>query len=183
VSALVRTAKGEIDVMHQSPQSHSTAKSLLVNSLSNAHALEKQAQAVMSQQVSQLADLPEFKAQLERHMQETDVQIERLVAALDRLGEKPSGFKDTSMQWLGSGQAFTQMMGPNKGLKAAVADQGVEGFEIASYTAIIALARAAEEEETAVAMEQSLAEERAMFDWLVSHMPEIATREVIAAAS
>jgi ferritin-like metal-binding protein YciE len=169
--------------MHQNPQSHSTAKSLLVNSLANAHALERQAQAVMSQQVSQLEDMPELKAQLKRHMKETDVQIERLAAALDRLGEKPSSLKDTSMQWLGSGQAFTQMMGPNKGLKAAVANEGIEGFEIASYTAIIALARAAEQEETAVDMEQSLAEERAMFDWLVRHVPEIATREAIGAVS
>jgi ferritin-like metal-binding protein YciE len=169
--------------MQQSQASANTAKTLLVNSLSNAHALEKQAQAVMAQQVSQLEELPEFKAQLERHMKETDVQIERLVAALDRLGEKPSSFKDTSMQWLGSGQAFTQMIGPNKGLKAAVANQGVEGFEIASYVAIIALARAAAEEQTVLDMEQSLAEERAMFDWLVHHTSEIATREVIAGAS
>jgi ferritin-like metal-binding protein YciE len=169
--------------MQQSQSSDSTAKSLLATSLANAHALEKQALAVMSQQNPQLAELPEFKAQLERHMQETEAQIERLVAALDRLGEKPSSLKDTSMQWLGSGQSFTQMIGPNKGLKAAVANQGLEGFEIASYVAIVALARAADEEETAVEMEKSLAEERAMFDWLVRHTPEIATREVIAAAS
>ena len=45
--------------MQQSQSSDSTAKSLLATSLANAHALEKQALAVMSQQNSQLGELPD----------------------------------------------------------------------------------------------------------------------------
>lgn len=149
------------------------AQQLLVEGLKNAHALEAQAHSVMHRQIEQLDEYPALRERLATHVAETDVQLERLEVALRRYDATPSTLKDAGMQLLGSSQAMVQLVGPGKFLRAVIADQGVEGFEIASYVALIALAGEVGDMETAEAMRLSLAEERAMFSWLADHIPAV----------
>jgi ferritin-like metal-binding protein YciE len=150
-----------------------SAHELLVTGLKNAHALEKQSASVMEQQVARLDAFPEFKTRLEKHIQETHAQAERLERMLEKLGSSPSSLKDTAMSMMGSGQSATQMMADDNVLKAAIANLGVEAFEIASYLSLIRLAHLHGEPDLHAELERSLAEEREMYAWLEENLPGI----------
>lgn len=77
------------------------------------------------------------------------------------------------MSMLGSGQSATQTMAGDNVIEAAIANQGVEGFEIASYRSLIRLAHLHGDPKLHRELETSLAEEKAMFAWLEEHIPHI----------
>jgi ferritin-like metal-binding protein YciE len=145
---------------------HQAARDFLVVGLRNAHALEKQTLTVHRQQLGQLDDYPPFKTRLQQHIAETEAQVTRLERALERLGEKPSTLKDTSMQLAGWVQSATQMTADDRVVKAAVAAYGVKGFELASYRALERLAAMVDDEATRADVRASLAEEKSMTEWL-----------------
>lgn len=61
------------------------ARSIFVTGLKNAHAMENQALSIMKPQVSRIENYPEVADMLERHIRETEGQIERLDAILASL--------------------------------------------------------------------------------------------------
>ena len=149
------------------------ARDLLVVGLRNAHALEEQALTVHRQQVAQLADYPAFKSRLEAHVAETEGQVARLEAALERLGEGPSSLKDAGMKVAGWAQAAGQMMADDAVIKAALAAYGVKGFELASYRSLERLAAMVGDATTGADMRTSHAEEQAMVDWLENEIGDL----------
>jgi hypothetical protein len=80
---------------------NSEARDVLVVGLKNAHAMEKQALAIMGPQIERIENYPEVRQRLEQHVVETEGQITRLEGVLDQLGEKASGFKDTVLSTVG----------------------------------------------------------------------------------
>ena len=142
------------------------ARALLVEGLRNAHALEEQTLTVHRQQLDQLDDYPAFKQRLRQHFIETEGQVARIEAALERLGESPSALKDVGMKVAGWTQSAGQMMAADKVIKAAIAIYGVKGFELASYRALERLAAMVGDATTGADMRASHAEEKAMVDWL-----------------
>lgn len=149
------------------------ARELLVVGLRNAHALEEQALSVHRQQVAELDDFPAFKTRLAAHIAETEGQVARLDAALERLGEGPSSLKDVGMKIAGWAQAAGQMMADDKVIKAAIAIYGVKGFELASYRALERLAGMVGDATIGADMRASHAEEQAMVDWLESEIGDL----------
>ena len=150
----------------RTPGDHSDARRLLVVGLRDAHALEEQALTVHRQQVAQLDDFPAFKTRLQQHIAETEGQVARIEAALERLGEGPSSLKDAGMKFAGWAQSAGQMMADDKVIKAAIAVYGVKGFELASYRALERLATLLGDAALGADMRASHAEEQAMVDWL-----------------
>jgi ferritin-like metal-binding protein YciE len=149
------------------------ARQLLVVGLRDAHALEEQALTVHRQQVDRLDDFPAFKSRLQAHIAETEGQVARIEAALERLGEGPSSLKDAGMKFAGWAQSAGKMMADDRVIKAAIAVYGVKGFELASYRALERLAAMVGDTTTGADMQASHAEEKAMVDWLESEIGDL----------
>lgn len=58
-------------------------------------------------------------------------------------------------------------------VKGAMAGYVFENVEIATYTVLIAAAKAAGDKQTQAACEKILPQEKAMAKWILDHLPEI----------
>ncbi|KPY85394.1 Uncharacterized protein ALO94_02375, partial [Pseudomonas syringae pv. spinaceae] len=67
-------------------------------------------------------------------------------------------------------------------VKGAMAGYVFENVEIATYTALIAAAKAAGDSQTQAACEQILPQEQAMAAWLLEHLPEITDAFLVRSA-
>lgn len=150
-----------------------TVRSIFVDGLRNAHALENQALSIMKPQLSRIESYPEMAEQLRRHVDETNLQIERLDGILADLGESGSSLKDTALSFTGGMAALTHAMAGDEILKNAFANHAFENFEISSYTSLIALAEAGGMSDAGRLLERSLSEEKRMAQWLIENTPRI----------
>lgn len=141
--------------------------------LRDAHAMEKQAEQMLSAQAARLEHYPELKARIEQHETETKTQAQRLEACMEKRGISPSAMKDMT----GQGAAMMQGMGgammSDEVVKGSMASYAFEHTEIAMYKVLVAAAEADGDAQTAEACRTSLKEEEAMADWLSEHMPGV----------
>lgn len=153
--------------------SDTTAQHLFLTGLKNAHAMENQALSIMKPQASRIENYPEVEAQLNRHIAETEGQIARLDSILDALGSDKSGLKDMAMSLAGSFAAVGHTVAPDEIVKNAFANYAFENYEIAAYKSLITLARASGNLDAIPALEQNLAEEIAMAEWLDANIESV----------
>ncbi len=150
-----------------------TAQHLFITGLKNAHAMENQALSIMKPQVSRIENYPEVEAQLNRHIAETEGQIARLDSVLDTLGSDKSGLKDMAMSLAGSFAAVGHTVAPDEIVKNSFANYAFENYEIAAYKSLITLARESGNLDAIPALEQNLAEEVAMAEWLDANIETV----------
>jgi ferritin-like metal-binding protein YciE len=72
----------------------SESREWLIQWLRDAHAMEEQAETMLSGLLSRLANYPELSDRLQLHFDETRVQASRLITCLDRIGADTSTLKD-----------------------------------------------------------------------------------------
>lgn len=159
-----------------------TARTIYVTALRNTHALEQEALQAMERQVERIENYPEVKQALESHIAETKQQRERLEKALSALGESPSTLKETVMGFMGSAAALAHVPAADEILKNAFANSAVEGYEIAAYKSLIAIAEEAGDSASVPSFRQSLAEEEAMAE-KVRQMIDALTRKYLSLAA
>jgi ferritin-like metal-binding protein YciE len=150
-----------------------TSHDLFITGLKNAHAMENQALSIMKPQASRIESYPEVEAQLDKHIAETEVQIQRLEGILDLLGEDKSSLKDLALSVAGTFAAIGHTVAPDEILKNSMANFAFENFEIAAYKSLIALAEASGNDETVADLELNLQEEVAMADWLDTNIEAV----------
>lgn len=148
-------------------------KDNLMNWLRDAHAMEQQAETMLSSQSSRLEHYPTLKARIDQHITETQGQQERLENCIRRLNGSPSSIKDMGGKLMAFAQGVSGMAMSDEVVKGAMSGYVFEHMEIASYTILIAAAKAAGDAETQQVCEQNLREEQAMADWLLKHLPEV----------
>ena len=153
-----------------------TADEHLTDWLRDAHAMERQAETMLTSMAGRLEHYPDLKGRIEQHVQETRRQAEQLESCLERRGVGASTFKDFAGRMAAMGQGVTGMMASDEVVKGAMAGYTFEHLEIATYRTLIAAAEAAGDGQTKAACESILAEERAMADWLEEHLPAVAQR-------
>jgi len=141
--------------------------------LRDAHAMEEQAEAMLKAQAERLEHYPSLRARIVQHIEETRGQQALLDEILTRRGIKNSVFKDLGGKLAAFGQGLGGMTASDEVVKGAMAGYVFENLEIASYTALIAAAKAAGDSATAAACEQILVQEKAMAAWLLEHLPEV----------
>lgn len=145
----------------------------LVSWLRDAHAMEQQAEAMLSAQAARLEHYPALQAGIARHLEETRGQQQVLEATLRRFGSHPSRLKDLG----GVLAAFVQGIGGrlthDEVIKGAQASFAFAHLQIAAYTVLIATAGAANDVETQRSCEDLLMQELAMADWLLGRLPEL----------
>jgi ferritin-like metal-binding protein YciE len=93
----------------------------LLSWLRDAHAMEQQAEQMLSAQKSRLENYPKLRTRIEQHLVETQGQKQLLEKALDRLGAQPSTLKDMGGKLMAFGQAVGGMTVSDEVIKGAMA--------------------------------------------------------------
>lgn len=145
---------------------------ILAQWLRDVHALEEQAKTMLEAQSSRISNYPELKKRIDRHLEETTRQEERIRGCLDRHGG-PSAMKDAGGKLMATMQGLGGAIMGDEVVKGAMASFAFESFEIASYRSLIAAADACGDTDTRQVAEEILKEEEAMAAWLEDHLPAI----------
>jgi ferritin-like metal-binding protein YciE len=157
----------------------SEARDIFITGLKNAHAMEKQALSIMGPQLERIENYPDVLQRMQQHKSETEGQMQRLEAVLERLGENPSGMKDTVMSAVGGMATLGHATAGDEILKNSFANYAFENYEIAAYNSLITLAEEAGEMEAIAPLRQNLEEEEEMANWLETHLPDV-THQYVA---
>lgn len=138
--------------------------------LRNQRAMEMQAIELCNRQVERLVHYPEMKARLHQHALESEQQVQRLDAILARHGAAPSALKDTVTSVMGNVAAAVHIPASDEILKNTFANYAFEHYEMAAYTSLIAMAEAVGDAQSVAPLQQSLAEEKAMGEFIKSQI-------------
>lgn len=139
--------------------SDSTVQELYMQGLRNAHALETQAIEIMQRQVDRLEHYPEMKAGLQRHIQESEGQQQRVEQILSRHGTSHSSLKEAVTGLAGNLAAITHALTTDEVVKNSFANFAFEHFEQAAYISLIAMAEAAGDQQAIPLLQQNLDQE------------------------
>ncbi|CDX21529.1 conserved hypothetical protein [Mesorhizobium sp. ORS 3324] len=141
--------------------------------LRDAHAMEEQAETMLSGQLSRLDSYPDLSARIRTHLAETKEQARRLKSCLDGIDEGSSTLKDAGAKLTAMAQSISGVFAGDEVMKGSLASYTFEHMEIASYKILKAAAQAAGEAEIARVCEQNLREEEAMAEWLKDNLAQI----------
>jgi ferritin-like metal-binding protein YciE len=159
----------------------SKSEKLLIIWLRDAHAMEKQAEQVLSKTASRIENYPELKAQLERHLEQTRRQADLIQGCLKRYDGGSSTLKDTAARTVGFIQARSGLFVGDEIVKALMGSYIFEEMEIAAYNILMAAAEECKDVETKRVCERILHEEEEMARWLYERLPLI-TRQYLSRA-
>lgn len=141
--------------------------------LRDAHAMEKQAEQMLSAQSSRIESYTDLKARIDQHLSETKSQAERIEGCINARGSSPSSLKDAGGQMMAMFQGMGGAMAGDEVVKGAMASYAFEHMEVAAYKILIAAAQAEGDQETARVCAEICKEEEAMAAWLADHFSEI----------
>jgi len=150
-----------------------SAKDRLLEWLRDAHAMEKQAEQILSTQAKRLENYPELRKRVEHHLEETRRQAERVQTCIERQGSSTSVVKEMTGKLTALGQNLSGLFVGDEVMKASLADYTFENMEIASYKIIIAAAEQIGDAETKRVCEEILHEEEEMAAWLEQNLPSL----------
>jgi ferritin-like metal-binding protein YciE len=148
-------------------------RSLFVTGLRNAHAMENQAISIIKPQLSRIENYPQVARRLEQHLQETEAQLKRLEDILASLDEDHSTIKDWMLSAGGSMAALSHAMAGDEILKNSFANQAFENYEIAAYNSLMVMAEMGGFQGATNGLQQNLAEEESMAQWLRDNLREV----------
>lgn len=140
-----------------------TIADLFIHELSDAYSAEKQMTRSLPRMAKAATD-PQLVAAFERHLEETQGQVERIDRVAEVLDLKLKRVKCQAMEGLvEEGKDLIDLMEKGPVLDAALigAAQKVEHYEIASYTTLCLLADKLGYSEAVTLLKASLAEEEA----------------------
>ena len=106
---------------------------------------------------------PELRAAFTNHLAETKGQVDRLKQAFQIIGKKPTGQHCNGMEGVieeGKDAIESDEEGPTKDVELIGAGLRLEHYEIAGYTAAIAIAKALGQKEIAGLLAETLKEEQ-----------------------
>ena len=140
--------------------------------LRDAHAMEKQAESMLESMAGRIDNYPDLRSRIQQHVTESKLQITVLEEILDRNNISRSVLKDSMSKMAAFGQSIGGMFPSDEIVKGSISGYVFEQFEIACYTSLLAAANKAGDVASIPAIESILAEERAMADWLLKHIPQ-----------
>ena len=137
--------------------------------------MEEQAEKMLEAQSSRIENYPELAAGVNRPLDETRRQKDRLEQCLTRRGTSSSSMKDVAAKFTAMMQGVGGNMATDEVVKGAMASYTFEHFEISAYRTLIAAAELAGDGETARVCTGICSEEEAMADQLAGLLPQVAT--------
>jgi ferritin-like metal-binding protein YciE len=145
----------------------------LMDWLRDAHAMEEQAETMLSSQIARLKHYPEVKSKMQQHLTETKRQSTLISGCIERRGGDTSAMKDMTAKMVAAAQGLSGMFVGDEVIKGALASYSFEQMEIASYRILIAAAEAIGDSETAAICKEILSEEEAMASWIQDNTPTL----------
>ena len=142
----------------------------LLQWLRDAHAMERQAETMLSGMESRIEHYPHLRKRLAQHLKETQHQAQRLEDALGRLGGSTSTLKDTAASMTTMLQNMMTAMAGDEVMKGLLAGYTFEHYEIGSYRILIAAASTLGDTETTRILRNNLREEEDMAQWLSTNI-------------
>jgi len=155
---------------------HTAAKAHYMDWLRDAHAMEEQAETMLTAMERRLEHHPELRTRIAQHIQETRHQAERLRYRIQDLGGDTSFLKDLGGKFMATMQGFSGAMASDEVVKGAMFSYAFEHMEIAAYRNLISAATILGDTRTLQVCEEILGEEIAMARWLEEHMGEVVTQ-------
>ena len=137
-------------------------KKLMIEQLRDAYSAEKQGLRTAPRLMKQVSS-QSLKEALQMHVEQTEHQVERLERALEAVGGRPSRKVCEGMRGLieeAQSELEDHDKGPIMDVLIIAAAQRIEHYEIAAYGTIVALAKAAGEQQVANLLAETLAEEK-----------------------
>lgn len=137
-------------------------RDLLVEELKDAYSAEKQALRCMQKTVKK-ASAPALREGIQMHIEQTQVQIERLQDIMEKMDVRPGRKVCEAMRGLveeAQHEIEDHDKGPILDLVIVAGMQRIEHYEIAAYGTDIALARALGEQDVVNLLQQTLEEEK-----------------------
>lgn len=119
------------------------AKHIYTQSLQNTHAAERQGLQQMELQIKGLDDYPEYAALLRGHVETTERQIERIEQALKDVDAGAATLREAVTTAVGTVGAAVHGVMPDATLKNLYAGYAFQGEQIAAYTSLAVIAKAA----------------------------------------
>jgi ferritin-like metal-binding protein YciE len=98
-----------------------TKKKTLLDWLRDAHAMEMQAETMLSAMAGRIKNYPDVKAKIEQHIQETRRQAQMLESCLQRLGSDTSTVKDLIGKFVAMGQGLSGAFVADEIIKGSIA--------------------------------------------------------------
>lgn len=151
--------------------------------LRDAHAMEKQAESMLKSMSGRIDNYPDLRARIEQHLTETEQQIKLLDEVIDRNGINRSLMKDATSKMAAMGQAASGMFASDEVVKGAISSYVFEQFEIACYTSLISAAEKVGDTAGVEVFKQILAQEQAMADWAINHIPDVTEQFLLRSAA
>jgi ferritin-like metal-binding protein YciE len=159
-------------------QMSNKARENFVDWLRDAHAMEEQAESMLSKMIERVEKYPLLQSKLKQHLVETQEQGKSVKKCLDKLDESTSGIKDVTAKAMGFGQAISGLFVEDEIVKGMMAAYVFEHMEISSYTSLITAAQDLGEQEIKTTLEKIREQEIDMAQWLREHTAEI-TRQYL----
>ena len=156
-----------------------TIKETTMDWLRDAHAMEQQAEQMLTTFANRLENYPDLRVRIEQDVRAAQSHQRLLQDCLQREGESPSVIKDLGARIMGFGQSATGIMVSDEVVKGILATYVFTQLKIASYNILAAAAVHTSDTHVLTVCNQILAEENAMVEWLQNNIPKI-TSEFIA---
>ena len=155
----------------------------LIAWLTDAYAMEQTRAQVLVCRVTDTLRLPALQHLEERHLAETRRHAALVAGCVARLGGTPSGITSARGMAAGTVQPPLTALATDTLVKHCLADYATEQFEVIAYQALIEAAAQLGETETVLVCLGILAEDQAMADALVHHLPSVIAVQVPACAA
>lgn len=139
----------------------------------DAHAMEEQAEAMLSRMVERLEHYPELQRRLSQHIAETKEHQMLIKSVLNRLDTSHSVLKDTAGKLSAMGQSIGGVFASDEVVKGAISGYTFEHFKIASYTSLAAAASSVGDEEGILIFTRIKLQEEKMAQWLLENLPAV----------
>ncbi|WP_421694258.1 ferritin-like domain-containing protein [Aestuariivirga sp.] len=147
----------------------------LMQWLRDAHAMEKQAETMLSSMEERIENYPHLRKRIAQHLKETQHQSQRLEDAIGRLGGKTSAIKDTAASIGIMFHTLTTTLAGDEVMKGLLSGYTFEHYEICAYRILIAGAGVLGDTETARICRENLREEEDMAQWLSQNIDPLTT--------
>jgi ferritin-like metal-binding protein YciE len=155
-------------------------KQTLIAWLKRAHTMETQSLPILHAQMTDARkDFP-ARARFQAHIRETEQHAARMSEALASLGSAPVRGDGDGNAATSIAMAITTRFFSDPLARLAIADFIAEQFEVSAYTALIAAAEQAGENEVARLCRLNRGEDEDMAEWLDAQIPMAVERALTA---
>lgn len=156
-----------------------SAQERLMEWLRDAHAMEQQAETMLSSLASRIVNYPDVKAKIEAHLDQTRQQASLVESCIERRGGDTSTIKDLAGKFMAFGQGLSGVFVGDEIIKGAMASYTFEQMEIAAYRILIATAEQVGDPETSAVCARILREEEEMARWLQDNLGPLTQRYLV----